>query len=569
MSYRTFLILSFLLFMAAVLRFWGLDFGLPNLQCRPDETGIVVKSLAFFGGDLNPHFFRYPTLYFYLLAVVLGFYMLVQLMLGATLTTLLVDIAMDPSAYILISRGVSACMGTLTVLAVFWVTRRMMGERIGLVAAFLMGVCYLHVRESHFGLTDVTMTFFIVCAMGFIWSVGQHGRRSDYVWAGVLTGISASTKYAGAFLVASMCVAYVKIWIEKENGFWYQVFRWGVVDRNVFVYGLGAVAGFLVFTPFSILDFSTFWSDVMAESIHLDEGHAGLSVGLGWWYHAIYTLPGGVGWPVLGGAVVGGWVLLRQNRWHAVVLAAFPVVFYLIAGKGQTVFVRYMVPILPFVCIFCSVGIDAVVSRFTVRLSPASRWVLVILCLLVAGPSLYRSLYLAHLFALEDSRVMAARWVENHVEAGHRIYQSGTEWAQAQLIPSLATLEKRLMRQKQMGRQGRLLQTQIDQINANARPHGGYEILTYNPDDPIWEKTNLPDYVILYESPLKVYTPVPKELARWVGFHYRLVKEIAGVRNSTQAWFDQLDAFFVPYTGLASATRTGPNVRIYALDTTE
>ena len=45
-----------------------------------------------------------------------------------------------------------------------------------------------------------------------------------------------------------------------------------------------------------------------------------------------------------------------------------------------------------------------------------------------------------------------------------------------------------------------------------------------------------------------------------------MVEQIVGVGQDTRAWFDQLDAFFVPYTGLDSATRTGPDVRIYFLD---
>jgi len=559
------LILGLVVLGAALMRFWGLDFGLPNLQCRPDETGIVIKALAFFGGDLNPHFFRYPTLYFYLLALVFAVYMLGCLMLGATSATLLVDIAMDPSVYVLISRGVSASLGTLTVLAVFWLARRLAGERVGLVAAFLMGACYLHVRESHFGLTDVAMTLSIVCSMGFVWAVYQRGNRCDYVLAGLLTGLSASTKYAGIFLIAPMCIAHVKLWMAKREELEPQTLFGVLKDRNIYGYGLCTVVGFVALTPFAVLDFTTFWHDVMAESLHLDEGHAGLSVGLGWGYHAFHTLPGGVGWPVLSGAIFGFLVLLRRDIWQAAVLGAFPIVFYLVAGKGQTVFVRYMVPVLPFVCVFCAVGLNAVVARFSIRES-VSNWALIVLCLVVSGPSVYRTLYLDRLLALDDSRVVAARWVEDHVPEGHTIYQSGTGWAHAQLIPSVATLESRLVRQQQAGKQGRLLQTQIDQVRAGVRSHAGYEILDYDPDDPIWKKTDLPAYVVLYESPLNVYTPLPKGLTDWVDTHYKMVEQIVGVGQDTRAWFDQLDAFFVPYTGLDSATRTGPDVRIYFLD---
>ena len=563
MTYRTQVILILVVLNAALLRFWGLDFGLPNLQCRPDETGVVIKALAFFGGDLNPHFFRYPTLYFYLLALVFAVYMLFRVLLGATPAVLLLDIAMDPSVYVLLARGVSACLGTLTVLAVFFVAKRFFNMRVGLVAAFLMGVCYLHVRESHFGLTDVTMTFFIVCAMGAVWQVWQRGHRWDYIWAGLLTGWSVSTKYAGVFLVVPVLLAHVHVWMQKSGTGLLDAFWAGIRCRNIYGYGLCVGFGFLMFTPFAVLDFSTFWHDVMAESLHLDEGHAGLAVGRGWWYHAVYTLPGGVGWPMLSGAVLGFVVVWRKDVWLAVVLMAFPIVFYLVAGKGQTVFVRYMVPVLPFVCVLCAVGLDAVIGRLNLR---GVWWAWVILCALVSGPSVYRSVYLDYLFSADDSRVMVARWVDDEVAQGSRIYQSGTDWAHAHLIPSLGTLETRLAEQQKAGKRGRLLQTQIDHVRAGGRKHGGFDIVAYDPDDPIWEKTDLPDYVILYESPLKVYTPLPEPLIHWVDGHYQMVHEIEGVGDGSRSWFDQLDAFFVPYVGLAHAKRLGPNIRIYALD---
>ena len=48
------------------LRVRGLGFGLPAVY-NPDEVAIMSRALAFAKGDLNPHNFLYPTLYFYAL----------------------------------------------------------------------------------------------------------------------------------------------------------------------------------------------------------------------------------------------------------------------------------------------------------------------------------------------------------------------------------------------------------------------------------------------------------------------------------------------------------------------
>ena len=63
---ETFLLI--VLVIAGLARCWGIGFGLPHTECRPDETTILRIALKFGTGDLNPHFFRYPTLYMYVLS---------------------------------------------------------------------------------------------------------------------------------------------------------------------------------------------------------------------------------------------------------------------------------------------------------------------------------------------------------------------------------------------------------------------------------------------------------------------------------------------------------------------
>ena len=67
------ILLFFLFPFACFVRFYGIDFGLPHTECRPDESTLVFEALSFFSGDLNPHFFNYPTLYMY---VLFGLYIL-------------------------------------------------------------------------------------------------------------------------------------------------------------------------------------------------------------------------------------------------------------------------------------------------------------------------------------------------------------------------------------------------------------------------------------------------------------------------------------------------------------
>src|SRR5947199_3239993 len=70
---RTKLGLAAIVAVAAVARFWGLSFGLPHTNTRPDETIIIDVSLSFLRGNLSPRFYDYPWLFMWVLS---GLYLL-------------------------------------------------------------------------------------------------------------------------------------------------------------------------------------------------------------------------------------------------------------------------------------------------------------------------------------------------------------------------------------------------------------------------------------------------------------------------------------------------------------
>src|SRR6266705_2571479 len=61
--------LACILFIAVATRIWGLDFGLPYSDARPDETTMVQISLGLLFAGLNPRFFHWPSFEFYVLAM--------------------------------------------------------------------------------------------------------------------------------------------------------------------------------------------------------------------------------------------------------------------------------------------------------------------------------------------------------------------------------------------------------------------------------------------------------------------------------------------------------------------
>src|SRR5580693_8778669 len=144
--------------LAAILRVVPIWFGLPLEHARPDEETAIGQAVSMLrNGDPNPHFFDWPSVTFYLFAGALSAASWIQRLLGGGDLT--------PSAQILIARGCVAIAGTATVLVLFALTRRAVDETTAVIAALLLAVAPLHVRESHFAMTDVLMTFFVTSSV--------------------------------------------------------------------------------------------------------------------------------------------------------------------------------------------------------------------------------------------------------------------------------------------------------------------------------------------------------------------------------------------------------------------
>ena len=114
---------------AAGLRLWGINFGLPALY-RPDEDVTVGRAMGILHGILDPHFADWPHLYFYLAAAWLAPFRLVGLV-------------SDPASGYLGVRILDALLGSLTVLLAFEFGRRAYGWLAGFFGAAALSVAFL------------------------------------------------------------------------------------------------------------------------------------------------------------------------------------------------------------------------------------------------------------------------------------------------------------------------------------------------------------------------------------------------------------------------------------------
>jgi hypothetical protein len=142
-------------------------------------------------GDFHPHFFDYPGLYIYVQFVV----SVVRFMGGAVAGEWTSLAAAPTSEFYVWGRAVTATLGVATVLVVFQIGMRW-GARHALLSAGLMAVLPQHVRESHYVLTDVPLTFFVALTLLLSLRATSAGTGLPLGWRG--GGLATATN-TGAF----------------------------------------------------------------------------------------------------------------------------------------------------------------------------------------------------------------------------------------------------------------------------------------------------------------------------------------------------------------------------------
>lgn len=557
------LLLIPVLMLAALLRFWGLDFGLPHTLARPDETEIVTRSLRFLAWDLNPRFFHYPSLFFYVLGAVFAVWAGVLALLGQPLTETLAAASLDLSPYLLLGRAVSALAGITTVAALFALGRLLGGPRVGLAAALLLAVAPLHVRDSHFATTDVLLTLFVTLSVLFVLHSYRTGRRRDYALAGAFAGLAMGTKYVGLLMPCSITVAYLLSIDTTALSTPLARVKSVARDSRPWIFTGCWITAFLVTSPYVVLDNLLFMRHFLFQLDHLAGGH-GLDLGTGGVYHLRYTLPLGVGWPAYLVAFAGAVLVIRERWREAAVLLSFPVIFYASTFTSQTLFLRYMMPVVPFVCLlagFGSVRLAEMGSR------PRARTGLALLLLVLAAEPLTRDVSMNRLLSQTDSRVLTSTWLEQSAGPGsYTVYQTGEEWGHLQLPRSeayyLGVLESlrlpAITRARQVGRDYERFQAEIRRDTARVRG-AGFEYI----DSTSFEAGTRPDYVVVLESDLTQYSAIRSSVLNAVAAEYELIHHTRGTSPEAGGWYDQLDAFYLPFRGFADVERPGPDVTIY------
>lgn len=390
---------------ALAVRVWSIGSGVPH-AVGIDEPAVVDRALRILNtGDWNTHIFDYPTLVIYLHALAA-----IPLFLGGSILGAWTSLqAFDIAAVYTSARLLTAATGVITVLLVFWIGERIGGRALGLLAAAQLAVLPMHVRESHFALTDVPVTALATLAVWLSMRAADGRTIASYAAAGAACGLAAAAKYNG--VVA--CVAPAAAWLLREGGARDRI-RKGIVAAAC------ATGAFLLAAPYAALDYPAFLSGFAAQAARFSGARP---PGDQSWllYLKHLALMGRLWMPAaaLGIAIV---VWRRSTRTPAVPMLAFGAAYFYTLATHRIVFARYALPLVPVVCVLAAVPIvEAARTARRFRRSEVARAVLAAGAVLLTVPFAMQSIEWVRQFAAPDTRQVAAEWMRSNVPAATRV----------------------------------------------------------------------------------------------------------------------------------------------------
>jgi hypothetical protein len=528
---------------AAVARFWGLRFGLPQTNARPDENVIIDVTVQFLRGHFRPTFYDYPWLYMW---TATGLYLLYYVWgLFTGLFNSLADFAASWRTnwipFFVINRALSAVLGSATVLVVFRIARRLWDEGTGLIAALFMALAFLHVRDSHYGTTDVTMTFLLMLSLSCLIGAHLENRRGHFLAAGLIGGFAAAAKY-NALLLAVPIVASYALNVFEAAGGRIRAAR----DPRLLLFGIPFLAGFLIGAPFLLFDLDGFLQAMAVLRRSMEDGLGEGNLSPGWIHHLQYSLRYGLGLPLLVAGIAGMAVIVAQQPAIAMLLFSFPIAYYAVAGSAKNQFFRYAIPLVPFLCIAAARLVAWVVPAFASHVVPrlsrtlgrrlpfvAPTALVGVLAVAIVLPSAISVFQFDRIMSRTDNRVVVARWFDQNVAAGSSVLMTGSFYGYIHFT-------------REMGynawvwdRRRHIFVTDLDK-----RPGVGY-----------------PEWILVQDSPLPNETqPIVTALLQR---DYALVRQFHAFSRKGDPVYDQQDAFFAPFARFRGVERPGPNYALY------
>lgn len=388
-------------FLGGFLRFYNLNWDEGHFF-HPDERNIAnaVTRIDFFR-QLNPQFFAYGSLPIYLYRLVGDLF---------TLITKNQNWVTEWPFINLIGRGFSAFFSTATTLLVFLLVKKIWSnDYLALIVSFFTAFSPAFIQNAHFATTESLLVFWLILIFLLSLNLRQRPNFKNYFKIGLVCGLAIATKVSAvSFLVIPTIIHLLYHFKNLKQHFKFLLFL-GITFLS-----------FAFFSPYVFLDHKKFWESMNYESgvvlgrlkvpyiLQFEKTLPYLfQIKNFFWQIGLLALVG-----LLGFVILSIWTLRRRNR-TMIAFLSFPSIYFGYVGAWYTKFIRYMLPILPFLIISGSWLLIKIRSKFKILGDSLIAFFLL--------SSLLWSVAFSNIYLRPQTRIVASEWIYQNLPQGAKI----------------------------------------------------------------------------------------------------------------------------------------------------
>jgi 4-amino-4-deoxy-L-arabinose transferase-like glycosyltransferase len=413
------------------LRIDGINFGLPQ-HFHPDETPLVLSGYQILTtGDLNPHFFAYPSFLIYTNSVIFGLYHLLS------------DSIFNYELYYL-ARLIVATLGTATIAVIYIIGKELFNNKIGFISAIIFTVLPLAVNDSHYATVDIPLTFFISLSFLFAYYITKRNSIIFFIACGICMGLATSTKYTGGLLGFSFLIAFIlrlKFHLNINRNNFFKILFPNEFLKLILTFVV-MVLSFFISSPYVLLDNKSSIKTILGDTNYITRGHGNLFINtsIGYIYHFKTSFYTGLTPIILILCILGICLLIIslfnpshnvKNITAIILLFSWIIPYYLVIGSWEVKFARYTIPLLPFLSIctaYSILWINNKISFFMTfekkrLITTHNNLFLGLLVVIIIISPLLSSFNVDTNLKTEDTRTASMQWIDSHIP-----YNSSIIW---------------------------------------------------------------------------------------------------------------------------------------------
>lgn len=383
------------------LRFYNLNWDEGHFF-HPDERNIAnaVSRINFFS-QLNPNFFAYGSFPIYLYRVAGDF---------LTWFTKNNNWVIAWPEINLIGRWFSALFSTLSIVLIYLTTKKLwQNYLIAVLAAFFLAFSPTFIQIAHFAITESLLILWLLFLLLLSLDLEKNPSWKNYLKIGLVGGLAIATKISAISFLIIPFTAHLFWYFKKLKNHWRYFFSL-----------LVSFLTFSFFSPYVFLDSQKFW-----ESMNYESGVVLGKLAVPYTLQFNKTLPylfqiKNFFWQIGPIAILGilGIIFLlilgfKKRNKKIIIFLIFPIIYFFYVGSWHTKFIRYMLPILPFIII-------------------AGTWLLLefrkkqkvignIILIIFLSINFCWSLAFFNIYLSESTRITASKWIYQNLPTKSKI----------------------------------------------------------------------------------------------------------------------------------------------------